>query len=186
MPKPSKSQEAPAKGEGLVRSPPADTEEPYGTADPQFMDNAYKLIYGSEEVLAQLLKPLDSDDPVAGLADAGASIWRVLMRSASESGKNVDIKVATDGAQEIINDIAKISAARDVHKFSKDEINEALKLFVDLIKEEIATANKNAPAPAAPAPAPGAPPAAGGQPPAPGPAPGAPPAPPSRGLLAGR
>ena len=122
---------------GLIREPaPIDPQvAPQGAAPDQFLDNAFKIMYESEESLMEVLQPLETEDPVAGLAYATLIVVTKLLGSAEGAGKQLDPALVSQGAHDIMDDISKISVARGGREFSEEEMLEALALFEQLVAE---------------------------------------------------
>jgi hypothetical protein len=148
----------PASGAPRAGAPRASLPPVPKSADP-FVRNGLKLIY-NQKALPQLLQSLDGNgNPAAGLAVTLVSVLQRLMDSAEQNGAALEPQVVLNGAAELIERMAELSAESGGHAYSDQEKQNALKVMLGIDPAQEGPPEAGAPPEAGP---PGAPPSGGG------------------------
>lgn len=97
----------------------------------KFVDNGLKLI-ADQKMAPQILKRIrEAEKPAEGLAAMTVSVVVRLEQSARESGRPVDPAIVLHGGQELLEAIAQMATAFDVHQFTPEEIESAAYIAMD-------------------------------------------------------
>lgn len=147
-----------AAAEGAPRDPSRYVEEGEGNASPeeqaqyeQFVTNSHQLLYqqGREggEIRPEVLQSLqvgeqgqqgDGPNPaIMALAQTAVNVVSQLDDSAREAGSPVSDDVLYHGATAVIEELAEIAQAAQIHDFSEDELNGALMQAIDLYRPKL-------------------------------------------------
>lgn len=111
-------------------------EQPNVTPEEQaqydrFVDNGLKIIF-DEKTAPQILKRLQaSGNPIEGLASATVNVVLGLKDSAEKAGQKLDPAVLLHGGAELMENIAELSDAAGVHKFTPEELEQATYAAMD-------------------------------------------------------
>lgn len=97
----------------------------------RFIDNGFKIIY-DEKTAPQILNRLKAtDNPVEGLASVTVQVVTALLESARKQGRDIDPSVLFHGGVELLSDIADTAGKAGVHKYSEEDIENALYVAMD-------------------------------------------------------
>lgn len=97
----------------------------------QFIDNGLRLIFDKKTAPSILQRIEASPSPSEGLAAATVSVVTRLKDSAEQKGMKIDDAVLFHGGVELMENIAELSDAAGVHKFTPDEIEVAMYQALD-------------------------------------------------------
>jgi|GEM_PF-6287152 len=135
MPQPQEQMSPPQGQQGVA--PEAGYEgDPNVTPEEQaayerFVDNGLKII-ANEKMAPHILKRIqEAEQPAEGLAAASVNIIVRLEQSAQENGRQLDPAILLHGGQELLEAIANMATAFDVHAFTEKEIESALYIAMD-------------------------------------------------------
>jgi hypothetical protein len=130
-----------------------DGDEPQPNVSPEeqaqydeFVQNGMKLVYQGDHVAPAVLdqlngkwddvkaslgeipqeeKPLDPSNPIDNLAVATVALVLALEASAANAGKKLDPGVVFHGGVELLEQLADIAQAANIHDFTQDEMDAA-------------------------------------------------------------
>ena len=88
----------------------------------EFVDNAYKLLYGDDSMPAVLDRLKSSEDPIEAVANIAASTVMRLQDSASKAGTEISPDVLFHGGKEIVEDLADMASEAGIHDFTEQEM----------------------------------------------------------------
>tara|TARA_Y100000310_G_scaffold315824_1_gene366857 strand:- start:3318 stop:4037 length:720 start_codon:yes stop_codon:yes gene_type:complete len=96
----------------------------------QFVGNGMKLIF-AEGARDQIAERIRQSDPIEGLAAATVMVVKRLSESAEAKGTQIPNDVLLHGGLEIMGNIAELAEAANVHKYSEDDIEQAMYQALD-------------------------------------------------------
>lgn len=88
----------------------------------EFVDNAYKLVYGDDSMPAVLDRMKSSENPVEAVANIAASTVMRLQDSAEKAGTTISPDVLFHGGKEIVEDLADLASEAGIHDFTEEEM----------------------------------------------------------------
>jgi len=100
----------------------------------EFVTNAMSMM-NSEKGSKALLKSIEGENPVEGLANAVASIVMRLEDSAEKAGAKISGDVMMAGGAEILEQAADLSEQAGGHAFTEEELEQAVYMAMDLYRE---------------------------------------------------
>lgn len=124
-----------------------DGEQPNVTPEEQaqydaFVNNGLKVIYGSDEeggepgARPDILNRLkESSDPLENLANTTVWLVTMLETSAEKGGNQLDDSVVMHGGKAILEELAEVSEAANIHDFTEEEMEGAWYRGLDLYRE---------------------------------------------------
>jgi len=99
-----------------------------------FVGNALSLVYENEKVLPAVIQTLQSGDPIESLGTAAANIITRLLDSAEEKGVPISDDILLHGSQEIVEDLADLSATAKIHTYTEQELGGAFTRAMDEVR----------------------------------------------------
>lgn len=111
----------------------------------QFMENAINLIYEGEQVRPQILEALNvggepsggADPWIMALAQSAVTIVTKLDDSSREAGQPVSDDVLLHGAIAVIEELAEVADAAQIHDYTEQDMTGALQQAIDLYRPKL-------------------------------------------------
>lgn len=107
----------------------------------QFVMQGIHAIYHDHKPDPAILHRLATGDPKQALADASVNLVMTLVTTAKDQGLKLDGAVILKGGQRLFEELADLSAAAHIHKYTQGELDASWVLAMSLAQKHMAAAH---------------------------------------------